>query len=132
MNWISREHFKSAATLHDVDLCEHLENKPEQRTLVIVENDSFGVVGKMGLCQHCVDLATKAESLETDFCMDCKTNKPVPEITYWRPYDYYPQQGDQPYQVCSDCCKLEKHQRRVDKDQAEYEAECGIEDDWDE
>lgn len=129
MNWFSRERFKSAANLNDVDLCEHLESDPQQPTLVIVENDSFGIVGKIGRCEHCVSGAEKAEALETDWCMDCKTDKPKSEINYWKPYDYYPQQGDVPYVICNTCYALDRHKGRMHQDQENYEAEMGYDDD---
>lgn len=106
------------------DHCEHLK-VGEVAPWMVGENDSFGPVSRYGLCNECYEKHKAAEEEELEFCHDCGQEKPMKQMTAWRPYDFYAPQGDEPLMICDSCCKAETHRERVRIDREDYEREMG-------
>ena len=122
MNWIVKSFREVNQDDLDADFaCEHV--KAGDSAHVNQERDSFGIVGQAVLCDACHEAAEAAEGEETDFCYDCGQEKKIKDVIYWRWYDFYAPQGDDPLCICRDCWSKDKHQRRMAKDAADREAE---------
>ena len=122
MNWIVKSFRKVNQDDLDADFaCEHV--KAGDSAHVNQERDSFGIVGQAVLCDACHEAAEVAEGEETDFCYDCGKEYKIKDVIYWRWYDFYAPQGDDPLCICRDCWSKDKHQRRMAKDAADREAD---------
>lgn len=110
------------------DMCEHLK-AGDIAAVVFCEDDSFGPVLRNACCKKCADEIKKKQDEELEFCHDCKTNKPGKEVNEWQWYDFYALQGDQPLHICDECWEKPTHKNRMARDQADYEAEFGCDDD---
>lgn len=125
MNWITRKKFNKETDMLD-RVCEHLKADPDLPGTTFIENDSFGYVGTSAKCKACAEEVIEQERQGTVCCNDCSKMFLRGDVIEWVPYDYYPAQGDEPLFICHSCKVEERHQRRVEKDQKDYEDEIGI------
>lgn len=125
MNWfVKRMTVITQAEIDQADgVCEHI--KVGDRVHVAGEQDSFGPVTRFYECSACFQASQAAAGAELERCDDCGEQYPHRELEAWKPYDYYPQQGDEPTMVCPKCQLLPKHQARVERDRRDYYAEFG-------
>ena len=114
MNWFTRQSTKSVNLEEVEDHCTHL--KTGDRAHIHREMDSFGVVGEMALCEACHQNSEKAKEEELMHCHDCGGEFPAKQTIAWKPYDFYPPQGDEPLIVCHGCVGKIRHQKRVHYD----------------
>jgi hypothetical protein len=122
MNWFTKGYGQIVTDM--MDPCEHLK-EGDKAHVVHTETDSFGPVGKIALCEQCENERIEVEKQETEFCYDCKQEKPKPNVNEWRWYYFYAPQGDEPLLICNDCWDKPKHQHRMKKDTIDYENEMG-------
>lgn len=111
----------------DFDHCEHL-SVGVKAYRAVYENDCCGTVGVYACCKECSEALDKQEDEEIVTCFDCGGEFPRKDTHDWKPYDYYPAQGDEPLIICNACRTAEKHLARVRKDRADYNAEFGNDD----
>ena len=122
MNWIVKSFRKVNQDDLDADFaCEHV--KAGDSAHVNQERDSFGIVGQAVLCDACHEAAEEAEGEETDFCYDCGQEKKIKDVIYWRWYDFYAPQGDEPLCICDECKRKPKHINRIKRDREDQDAE---------
>lgn len=124
MNWVV--HGQKQTITEEWDHCEHL-NVGDVAPYMVGEQDSFGPVARMGMCQECHDKYKEEQEQELEYCHDCGQEKPMKEMRQWRWYDFYAPQGDEPLMICDDCSVKDKHKERVRKDNEAYEREMGDE-----
>lgn len=125
MNWITRKKFNKETDMLD-QVCEHLAANPDLPGTTFIENDSFGYVGTSANCKDCAEKVIEQGLKKEVRCNDCSKMFLRGDAIEWVPYDYYPAQGDEPLFICHGCEAEERHQRRVEKDQKDYEGEIGI------
>lgn len=101
------------------DECEHVMEGAEP-VMIMRENDSFGPVGGMVVCQECWDKAKESEAEETHVCHDCGKEFPLKDGIAWRPYYFDVTQGDEPLHICNDCKVKPKHVERKRRDREDY------------
>lgn len=126
MNWNSKFDLSdSRALVSDdrTDRCEHVETDSKLAYIVLAEDDSFGPVLRNVVCKACYDAHTAEEDAELHTCEDCKCTVPRALGVFWRWYDFYAPQGDEPLFVCDKCLTAPKHIERRRKDAAEARAE---------
>lgn len=111
----------------EFDCCEHL-SVGATAYRAVYESDSFGTVGVYACCKECSEALDKQEDEEIVTCHDCGGEFPRKDTSEWRPYDFHAPQGDVPTVVCNTCRVAEKHRARVRRDEADYNAEFGIDD----
>ncbi len=102
--------------------CEHVEADPSLLYVIQYENDSFGREGYC-ICSDCLEKQEEEVGNEEVFCPDCKTKVLQKNTRTWRWYDFYAAQGDEALVICKECWDKEKHQARLRKDKADYDAE---------
>lgn len=131
MNWFTHKWLKDANSefVKEGDVCEHLEENPNQATKVTDEKDSFGVVGRYSRCSVCLEEEEQREEEEEHICSDCNKTSQLKDGVMWTTYDHYPPQGDEPMFVCDTCRFQPKHIERLRKDRADMEWELGNDDD---
>lgn len=121
MNWFTKKPFATLDTseAEDLDLCEHLENDDSLSGTITYENDSFGRVGGVALCDSCFnkDLQEELEQLKT--CHDCRNEFIEEDGCNFSFYEDGP--NDPSIFVCTDCCESEEHQDRIAQNIEMYE-----------
>lgn len=120
MNWFTKGY--GIETTDMMDMCVHLK-EGDKAHVVHTEKDSFGIVGKMALCEQCNNERIEQEQEETEICYDCGQSKPNKEMNEWRWYDFYAPQGDEPLNICNECWDKDKHKKRIEKDNIAYQNE---------
>jgi hypothetical protein len=131
MNWftkriiVSQSDEEKQKQLHHDGGCEHVEADISLAYANHREMDSFGTVGSWVCCKDCHEKAANAEGEETEVCRDCKTPTKRKEGFFWRWYDFYAAQGDEPVFVCNGCKDKPAHVERVRRDDADRAAEAG-------
>lgn len=116
--------------LDSSDFCGHTSHADHNKAVgYFYEEDSFGPVGHYIVCAECRDKMKHEEQQALVCCYDCKLSVMAKDSISWTPYDYYPAQGDVPTVVCTACTEQPKHQQRVARDNADYQAEFGCDDD---
>lgn len=132
MNWNNRRGIAHLSTekkqklAEEDSCCEHVEVDPSCAAWTSTENDSFGIVGRHVNCQACQEAADKEEEDELVVCHDCSKEVRKGETYEWKWYDFYGPQGDEPLVICDSCRAKPKHQERMSKDRADYEAEFPV------
>lgn len=123
MNWIAEgtilpKHAKAfAETKAEGGCCEHVEADPTLARHWQEERDSFGGDGKYVMCAACYQKQKEEEDNQEVTCRDCRRSFIKKDTVEWRPYDFYPQQGDEPLIICNDCKEAEPHLSRVERDE---------------
>lgn len=131
MNWIVRRVIKTV-TQEQFDEYEHCDHvKVGESAYYGCEHDSFGPLDGYLCCETCRESQRKSEAEELVYCNDCGKEHPRANTVAWKWYDFYAPQGDEPIIVCDTCRLAARHQRRVAKDQADYNREFGHEVDTD-
>ena len=120
MNWVV--HGQNQTITEEWDHCEHLK-VGDVAPYMVGEQDSFGPVARMGMCQECHDKYKEEQEQELEYCHDCGQEKPMKEMREWRWYDFDHKQGDEALHICDACSVLPKHKERVRKDKEAYERE---------
>jgi hypothetical protein len=127
MNWLS-----STSDLHEIrahlstpesDLCDHVTADPASAVALFNEDDSFGPVTRYVCCAPCRDQRMKEEGDEKIACQDCGTVYTRKEVVFWRWYDFYAPQGDEPLVICKPCTQGPRHKQRVARDAQDRRAE---------
>ncbi len=116
MNWSSVHAPGNPSALQGhpgTEQCEHVE-RGAKIVAIFAEDDSFGPVLRIEVCQSCVDASQ--EVMSYDPCRDCGKRKKVKDMIEWKWYDFYAPQGDEPIPVCRECLSGEKHRARVARD----------------
>jgi hypothetical protein len=137
MNWFTHNVIANHTTQQKQELfdadggCEHVEQDISLAYAVRMERDGFGPVGSCVCCKECDAKADEAEDNEERVCDDCKQTVKQKDGGEWKWYDFYAAQGDTPLFICNCCRKLPKHQHRIAKDSADYNAEFGDNNDYD-
>lgn len=129
MNWFTKNfvsnkslEFKKAS-LDEWGGCEHVEEDPSKVHVITYENDTWGREGYC-VCEDCYNKVVEEEQQVKYCCHDCKNMFTLESGgVLWKWYDFYPQQGDQPLPICSDCRQKPKHIERVRKDIQDYDEE---------
>lgn len=104
--------------------CEHIL-AGEPCYCEYVESDSFGIVGESPVCKDCYDKIELEAQAEIHSCHDCHKKVPASEGVFWRWYDFYAPQGDEPMFICNECTVKPTHINRREKDQRDYNYEMG-------
>lgn len=114
----------------EFDHCEHVV-VGGKAFRAVYESDCCGPVGVYACCKECSEALDKQEDEELVTCDDCGQEFQRKDTHEWKPYDFYAPQGDEPMVICNTCRTAEKHLARVRKDEADYQAEFGDEDEDD-
>ena len=125
MNWPVTESAQGWLDDLRADRWEHVQADPSTAYCTLGENDSFGPVDRYVVCRACAKSAREQEAAEQVRCRDCGGRHARRDGIAWRWYDFYAEQGDEPLQICNGCATQPKHQARVARDRAAYEAEMG-------
>ena len=112
----------------EYDHCEHVK-VGERAYRAVYESDCCGTVGVYACCKECSENLDKQEDEELVTCDDCGQEFQRKDTSEWKPYDFYPPQGDEPMIICNTCRVAEKHRTRVRKDKEDYNEEFGIDED---
>lgn len=126
MNWIGRSS-DVARWIDDErsDLCDHVEADRTLAKTVITEDDTFGPVIRFVCCAFCAENEITERDKELHVCEDCNKSLPRIQGEFWRWYDFYAPQGDEPLFICLTCKNLPTHRNRVTRDREMMEAERG-------
>lgn len=135
MNWFTTVPVPESADKEAVfsrldDYCEHVEADHSKLYKVSKEHDSMGSES-YGVCEECWNKIKAERDEEEKVCYDCKHSFKMSQLNEWRWYDFYAPQGDEPLIICNGCLQGETHRNRVAKDDADYRAEMGHEEDPD-
>lgn len=129
MNWVTSRIVEGQSVAEKQRLldkdggCEHVEADVSLGYILYKEQDSFGTVGTSLCCKACADAAKEEEDNEEHTCVDCKQSVKRKDGIFWKWYDFYPAQGDEPLFVGNCCRSKATHQSRVARDKAAYDAE---------
>lgn len=125
MNWVTRREFPNLASItsSDIEFCEHVRIYPDETIFVKTENDSFGEVSVIGLCDTCNQNHLQQEDQRIVNCTDCSRDVVYEQAEIWREYDAT--NYDDEHVLCSVCAGNEKHLKRVERDHYLYEVEFG-------
>jgi len=121
---------KTFNCLAESDYCEHCSAEDLSKAVgYFYENDSHGPVGRYIVCAECRQEGEEAEGNQPTCCHDCKLTVLVKDTIAWKWYDFYAAQGDEPVIICKACAVLPTHIKRVERDNADYVAEFGHQED---
>lgn len=104
------------------DLCDHLE-VGQVAPFWAGENDSCGPVARYGMCAKCYEEHKEVQKEIEEICHDCGNEYPRSKVIFWKWYDFYAPQGDEPLVICDTCATKEKHKKRVREDDIAYQRE---------
>lgn len=120
MNWLSRtsdlHEIRALLSQPESDLCEHVKADPASAVALFKEDDTFGPVVRYICCATCRDQQIKEEGEEKIACQDCGTVYTRKEVIFWKWYDFYAPQGDEPLVICRPCAQATRHKLRVSQD----------------
>ena len=128
MNWFTTHYVRSmsqgkkAQLVAEHDCCEHVGADSSLAFVISREHDSFGSEGYV-TCESCYEQSLEEEDNSREVCHDCSQTVLRKEGYFWKWYDFYAPQGDEPLFICHECAKKEKHTERIRRDREEYEAE---------
>lgn len=105
------------------DMCTHVEALRTTAYVVLMEDDSFGPVGREVVCKECFDKAEDIEANRSVTCCDCDGVYLKKDTIEWRWWDFYAPQGDEAMTLCMPCLKAPKHLKRCKRDREERKAE---------
>lgn len=105
-----------------VDTCEHVQASETLAYAVFVEHSDMGIHDARVVCKPCYDLAMEQERTSTQWCLDCRSDKPAPECRRWREWDFNPAEGGEDIHICDPCREKPKHLAREARDLREREA----------
>lgn len=106
----------SSDVLERADRCVHAQVDLSLGVKYSMESDTFGILEVCVQCKTCFEETKRQDRL--NHCHYCGAEK---ETDQWRWYDFYAPQGDVPLEVCSDCWDGPAHQRRISRDNDNYE-----------
>ena len=113
MSWAIYE--RNKVTDSRFDHCDHL-TAGEVASHVIGEDDSFGPVARLAMCNECYQTHLEEEEEVMESCRDCGVSYPMREINEWRWYDFHAPSGDEPRLVCNECWVKPEHVERIRRD----------------
>lgn len=102
--------------------CEHLK-EGDKAFGESSENDSFGSEVYL-YCEPCYEKFLEERKAELVDCNDCKGEFPRSETRFYTPYDpdSLPHERVR-FQLCKDCLKGDRHKQRLERDQANADAD---------